>query len=241
VPKSGKPTVAKAPAHPAWLARLAHDLRDPITPLRFAVQQLQSGQVGPEDASALLRLMDRQIDAVLAMADEIADLIRIERGEFVLHLAPASLADIVSAAVRAIARGGSPGAAPVSVHCAAECLVVEAEDRRLVQLLAHLLRLLGAGSHEEARPLIECDGDDDSICLHLRDSARSLTPSPRLDYLMTGIAPADTRVLLMSNLIAREILVQHHATLHVSDADANGSTALVLHLRRGVLPSFVAA
>jgi|GEM_PF-3120909 len=224
----------------AWLARLAHDLRDPITPLRFAVHQMRAGQISPDEQLSLLKLMDRQIDAVLAMADDVADLVRIERGDFRLHLGPAGLSDIVSAAVRAMNRDASAGNSTVNIrvnNC--EVLVVRADDARLSKLLVHLLRIAMAGAHDGALAEIRCEADEDTIRLSLRNLEQSIARSTRLEFLMTGHVPADGRGLLMGDLIAREILLQHAAQILAVESTASNLQALVLALPRAELPEFV--
>src|SRR6188768_1728945 len=94
---------------PDWLGRLAHDLRNPITPMRSAVQLLQLGQLPPELAPDLLRTLDRQIDFLLHLIDDVSDLARIERGEFQLRLATCDLGQVAASAVDRHARTGGQG------------------------------------------------------------------------------------------------------------------------------------
>lgn len=226
---------------PNWLKRLAHDLRDPITPLRFAVQQLQSGRAQGEDAQSLLKLMDRQIDAMLQIADEVGDLLRIDRGETLVHLAPAGLSDIMAAAARAVARIAIPETHPVAVLCnPAEMVVVLADDARLAQLITHLLRLLGAGTLPDCQPQVECCVRGEQILVHIRDRARRIPSSARLEFLLSGNLPDDSRSVLMGNLIARTLLEQHQARMLAVDPAADGIAALALELKRGQLPTFLA-
>ncbi len=226
-------------AQPSWLKRLAHDMRDPITPLRFAVQQLQSGRAQGEDATALLRLMDRQIDAMLQIAEEVGDLLRIDRGEILVHLSPAGLSDILAAAARSIARNAIPETHPVEIVCnAADMLVVQADDARLAQLITHVLRLLGAGTLPDCQPQLECSIQGEQILVHIRDRARRIHSSARLEFLLSGTLPEDSRSILMGNLIARTVLDQHQARLLVVDPAADGIAALVIELHRAQLPTF---
>ena len=238
-PASQAEAANHACVQPGWLKRLAHDLRDPITPLRFAVQQMQTGRVQGDDAVALLRLMDRQIDAMLLIADEVGDLIKLERGESLVHRAPAGLSDILAAAARIVARAAQADTAAVAINCDAQSmLVINADDARLAQLLAHLLRLLGAGTNTECRPELECETQGDLILVYVRDRARPIAPSHRLEYLLNGCLPEDQRSLLMGNLIARQVLEQHQARLSLCKENAAAGSALILELKRAELPTF---
>lgn len=76
-----------------WWLRLSHDLRGPVAPMRMAVQMLRTGMIEPAGQSEALRMIDRQIDFLLANIDQFGDLLRINAGTFELHRELADLGD----------------------------------------------------------------------------------------------------------------------------------------------------
>jgi signal transduction histidine kinase len=213
--------VAEAREPPDWLGRLAHDLRNPITPMRSAVQLLQLGGLPPELGPDLLRTLDRQIDFLLHTIDDVADLVKIERGAFQLQLAACDLDAVVDAALaragRAAARGRPPPA--VEVQRAAQPLTVRADEIRLRQAIEHLAGyVLDADNPEPASVrTLERAG---RACVRLRAGGRALAPDARLDYLMTGGRPTDESAVTLGVRVVRHVLEMHGATLALADDGA---------------------
>lgn len=86
-----EPATGAVPAQ--WWLRLPHDLRGPVAPMRMAVQMLRTGMIEPAGQPEALRMIDRQIDLLLANIDQFGDLLRINAGTFELHPELADLDD----------------------------------------------------------------------------------------------------------------------------------------------------
>ena len=205
---------------PDWLGRLAHDLRNPITPMRSAVQLLQLGQLPPELGPDLLRTLDRQIDFLLHTIDDIADLVKIERGAFQLQLADCDFDALVEAAVARASRTAAKGRVPAAVEClrAAQPLVVRADEVRLRQAIEHLAGyILDA---EQATPAsVDTLARDGRAWVRLRTGGRPLAPDARLDYLIGGGRPTDESAVTLGLRVVRHVLGLHDATLALADDD----------------------
>jgi nitrogen fixation/metabolism regulation signal transduction histidine kinase len=206
-------------AAPDWLGRLAHDLRNPITPMRSAVQLLQLGQLPPELAPDLLRTLDRQIDYLLRVIDDVSDLVKIDRGRFTLQLADCELDSVVASAAarhaRAGGKGGKPAATP-EVLAAAEPLWVRADEVRLRQLVGHLLEYLDDAGGEVAPATVELARGDGNAIVRFRAGGRPLGPDARLEFLGGGPPPTDRASLTLSHLVLRRVAELHGAALAVA-------------------------
>lgn len=66
----------------SWWLRMGHDLRGPVAPIRMAVQMLRMGMMTSAEQSETLKLIDRQVDVLLANIDDLSDLLRINAGTF---------------------------------------------------------------------------------------------------------------------------------------------------------------
>ena len=205
---------------PDWLPRLAHDLRNPVTPMRSAVQLLQLGQLPPEVAPDLLRTLDRQIDYLLRQIDDVSDLVKIERGGFAMQPTTCDLVAIVSAALARHARharAGAGQAAPVDVD-AAEPLRVRADEVRLRQLLDTVLGIPGSGAPSPTS--VEVVRDADQAVVRLRVAGRGAGGNECLAYLASGVTPDDASSLTFGCLVARRILELHGGSLSLAEDGA---------------------
>jgi K+-sensing histidine kinase KdpD len=209
-----------------WIGRLAHDLRNPITPMRSAVQLLQLGQLPPEVAPDLLRTLDRQLDVLLRVIDDVSDLVKIERGDFALRLATCDLGQVAASAVARHARttiqGGRP-APEVVLHDSDEPVWVRADEVRLRQLVEQLLGLL-ANRDPAAPASLRVDAADGMGRLCFADGGRTLAPDERVEFIAGGPAPADAALLSFGHIVGRRILADHHARL---DFNTDGCAILL--------------
>ena len=200
---------------PDWLARLGHDLRNPITPMRSAVQLLQLGQLPPELGPDLLRTLDRQLDLLLHLIDDVSDLVKIERGAFAVRLAPCDLGQVVESALARHAKSmgqGGRAAAEILFDASAAPVWVLADEVRLRQAVEQLLGLLG--SRDVAAPAsVRVDAVDGSGRVCFVDGGRLLAPDARVDFLAGGPIPADPAALGFGHMVARRILADHGAVV----------------------------
>lgn len=71
------------PLATAWMDRLAHDLRGPLAPMLTAVYLLRDSQTSEQQRDELLAVMERQIQRLGGMIDEVSDLGRAQKGGLV--------------------------------------------------------------------------------------------------------------------------------------------------------------
>lgn len=83
-----------------FLAATSHDLRTPLTALRGAVEALQDGVA--DDPDRYLRAMQREVEYLGTLVDDLWLLARIELGELEVHEEPLDLAELADEAVEAI-------------------------------------------------------------------------------------------------------------------------------------------
>lgn len=85
--------IAGIPAE--WWLRLGHDLRGPVAPMRMAVQMMRGGWVNAADQEEALRMIDRQIDALLAGIEDVGELMRLNAGAFAFQPQDADLGAVL--------------------------------------------------------------------------------------------------------------------------------------------------
>src|SRR5688572_14170386 len=84
-----------------FLATLAHELRNPLAPIRFALETLKGG--GPPPAAAHARdVIDRQVGQLVRLVDDLLDVSRITTGKMVLRREPQDLGRLMTTAVESI-------------------------------------------------------------------------------------------------------------------------------------------
>ncbi|HZU34943.1 MAG TPA: ATP-binding protein, partial [Gemmataceae bacterium] len=122
-----------------FLAILAHELRNPLAPIRNAVRLLSLPSVTEHMASRAREMIARQVENLTRLVDDLLDVSRINQGKVQLRKEPIELASIVQAAVEACRPAVDRRKHIVEVELPPEPLWVEADATRLEQVLVNLL------------------------------------------------------------------------------------------------------
>jgi CheY-like chemotaxis protein len=121
----------------AFLATLAHELRNPLAPIRNAVQ-IMRGAAEPELGHAR-GIIERQTEQLVRLVDDLMEISRIGRGRIHLQLQRVELASAIAMAVEASRSLIDSGGHTLSVELPAHPLPVEGDSTRLSQIFANLL------------------------------------------------------------------------------------------------------
>ena len=121
-----------------FLAILAHELRNPLAPIRNAVELLRSLPPG-QDFELMLRALDRQSAQLGRIVDDLLDISRITRGTFELQKRELDLREVLSRALEAAGPRIEAAHHALVVDLPQEAVRAEADDMRLTQAFTNLL------------------------------------------------------------------------------------------------------
>ncbi|MDL2354225.1 MAG: ATP-binding protein [Pseudomonadota bacterium] len=122
-----------------FLATLAHELRNPLAPMRNVLEilKLQTAGAPPYDSS--LAILERQLRHITHLVDDLMEVSRISQGQMTLRRAPVDLAAVMQAAVDDC-RGLIDGAGhTLSVQLPAQPVSIDGDNTRLMQVVMNLL------------------------------------------------------------------------------------------------------
>jgi signal transduction histidine kinase len=122
-----------------FLAMLAHELRNPLAPIRTAVQLLRLKEL-PEAHSARARdTIDRQVEHLVILIDDLLDVSRITRGMITLQREPVPASAIVARAIEISRPAIDTKRHELILDLADDPLTVEGDRTRLVQIVGNIL------------------------------------------------------------------------------------------------------
>ncbi len=122
-----------------FLATLGHELRNPLAPLLTALHLLRTA--GPADPvlARVSDVMDRQINHLVRLVDDLLEVSRITRGSIEIHQEPVDLGSIVHAAVDTSRPALDAAGHQLTLELPRDPVVVHGDAVRLTQVLANLL------------------------------------------------------------------------------------------------------
>ncbi len=133
-----------------FLATLAHELRNPLAPIRNALRVLRLTK-DEGDAASVARLhdmLDRQVNHLVRLVDDLMDVSRITRDHFELRREAVEFATIIDAAVESAKPAMEVAKHQLTVTAPDEPLMLDADPVRLTQVLTNLLN--NAATYTEA-------------------------------------------------------------------------------------------
>ncbi|MBS0658898.1 MAG: PAS domain-containing protein [Verrucomicrobia bacterium] len=122
-----------------FLAMLAHELRNPLAPLRNAAELLGLPELGAAERDHALGILTRQIENMSRMVDDLLDVSRITEGKIALRRATVELQGVVRSALDAMRPACQARNQALSVCLPEEPVYVLADSTRLEQVLGNLL------------------------------------------------------------------------------------------------------
>jgi PAS domain S-box-containing protein len=122
-----------------FLALLAHELRNPLAPLRNGLQVMRLAAGDPNAVAQARGMMERQLGHLVRLVDDLLDVSRISRNKMELRRSRVLLADVVSSAVETARPLIDAGAHTLTVSLPPEPVFLDADLTRLAQVFGNLL------------------------------------------------------------------------------------------------------
>jgi PAS domain S-box-containing protein len=122
-----------------FLATLAHELRNPLAPIRNAVALLRLVHDKPQHAKPALEMLDRQVVQMVRLIDDLLDVSRISRGALDLRKQPVTLSAVLDSAVETSRPVIERDRHRLEVALPEEPVWLDADAVRLAQAFGNLL------------------------------------------------------------------------------------------------------
>ena len=125
-----------------FLATLAHELRNPLSPILSGIQLLSmmsSEESNPEENAEMLEMIERQVHHMVRLVDDLLEVSRITSGKIHLQTSSINLADVVKHAIETSEPNIEAGQHQFAIHGPTEQLIVNGDMTRLAQVISNLL------------------------------------------------------------------------------------------------------
>jgi signal transduction histidine kinase len=222
-----------------FLATLAHELRNPLAPISNAVHLMRRPD-GRRVTDRLMGIVERQVQQIVKLVDDLLEISRITRGKIELDKQPVQLADAVRDAVETSRPLVERARHQLTVSLPEEPLTLCADGMRLTQVLSNLVNNAAKYTDPGGRIWLnaerESGGGGDGVRIRVRDNGAGI-PASQLPRVFEMFAQGDTPGrsgngdgLGIGLAIVRKLVEMHGGTVEAHSAGAGQGSEFVVHL-----------
>jgi PAS domain S-box-containing protein len=153
-----------------FLAMLSHELRNPLAPIRNALEVMQKKSSGDPVVEWARAMIDRQVGHLSRLVDDLLDVSRIVTHKITLKKEPVEVAELVSAAVEVSRPLIDSRGHTLEVEVPDEPLWIEGDLTRLSQALLNLLNNAAKYTPDGGRIWLTAEREGTQVLLRVRDT-----------------------------------------------------------------------
>jgi len=153
-----------------FLAMLAHELRNPLAPVRNAVQILMMPNQQPSKLGWGIDIIDRQTRQLVRLVDDLLDVARITQGKIELKIGNVDVAAVVSLAVEMNRQLVDKHSYKLTVNLPPAPLCVRGDHSRIAQVLSNLVNNALKYTEPGGRITVNVEAEDSEVVFRVRDS-----------------------------------------------------------------------
>ena len=206
-----------------FLAMLAHELRNPLAPIRNALHLLRVSGAGPVAAEAR-DVMERQLTQLIRLVDDLLEVSRISRGKIELRRAAVDLAGVVASAVETSRPAIDAARHRLEIRLPPAPLQIEGDFVRLSQVVANLLNNAAKYTDPGGRIALSVQREGAEAEIRVQDNGVGLAPEllPRVFDMFAQADRARAAGGLGIGLALAKMLVELHGGRIEARSDGPG-------------------
>ena len=217
-----------------FLATLSHELRNPLAPLRNAVQIMRLAP-DPKQVADAGHVMERQLGHMVRLVDDLLDMSRITRGELTLRKAPVDFATVVRNAVETSRPLIDSKGHRLTVTLPAPGVVVDGDLTRLTQVLANLLNNAAKFSNRSGEITLSAERHANEVVVRVTDRGVGI-PAEMLGSIFDMFMQVDQTLesshggLGIGLTLVRRLVELHGGTVEAHSAGRGAGSEFVVRL-----------
>jgi signal transduction histidine kinase len=218
-----------------FLAILAHELRNPLAPIRNAVEIMSRFPIDNPKLKWSRDVIDRQAMHLTRLVDDLLDISRITRGTIRLAQEPVRSETIIARAVEALQPMIAEHRHELSIDCPDGSLMVRGDLTRLVQILGNLLNNAAKYTNDGGRIHLSVRRDAGFVEFRVKDNGIGIAPGSqaKLFNLFSRLETTDDRTpggLGIGLALVRKLVEMHSGEVAVRSAGAGQGSEFVVRI-----------
>jgi signal transduction histidine kinase len=203
-----------------FLATLAHELRNPLAPIRNGLELIRQSNGDPVILEKATTIMHRQIEQMVRLVDDLLDVARISRNKLELRKAQVDLESVVRNAVETSRPVLAAAENDLRIELPAEPVFLEADPVRLAQVFSNLLNNAAKYSGPGGRVSLVATRTGDELIVRVSDTGIGIEPG-KLSQIFGMFVQLDaSEQQIQSGLGVGLTLVQRLIEMHGGSIEA---------------------
>jgi PAS domain S-box-containing protein len=219
-----------------FLAVLAHELRNPLAPIRYALQVLKQPGVGGPTAERLREMMERQVAHLSRMVEDLVVVSRLTQGRIVLRKETVNAAVLLGRAAEAMQPRFEERRQILTV-CAPAELRLEVDLTRLEQVLLNLLHNAAKYTDPGGRIWLSAEREGGEAVFRVKDAGIGIAAA-MLPFIFDPLVQVERRLdrsrggVGIGLTLVRKLVELHGGTVEAYSAGAGRGAEFVIRLPR---------
>jgi signal transduction histidine kinase len=218
-----------------FLAMVAHELRNPLAPIRTAAQLLRVKELSESQRARARDVIERQVEHLVHLIDDLLDVSRITRGVITLRREPVLIGAVVARGIESMRHTIDARRHELVVDLSDELITVDGDKTRLVQVIGNLLHNAAKFTDVGGRIVLTVRRDGRNAMLSVKDSGIGLAAEqvPRVFELFTRVHPSGESGqggLGIGLALVRRLVEMHGGTVTASSEGLGLGSEFVVRL-----------
>lgn len=218
-----------------FLATLAHELRNPLAPIRNALELLRLSGDKPAMLERVRGTMERQVDQMVHLINDLLDIARISSGKMVLQIERVDMQSVIASAVETSLPLIEAGGHELALDLPDAAIWVDVDTVRLSQVLSNLLSNASKYTPHHGRIAISARVSGDAVVIDVSDTGIGIaTHDLERVFDMFSQAPHSIGIskggLGIGLSLVRRLVSLHGGSVSASSAGAGHGSTFTIRL-----------
>lgn len=216
-----------------FLATLAHELRNPLAPIRFALESLKAD--APATAARARDVIERQVKQLVRLVDDLLDVSRITANKILLRREPLDVDRLMATAVESIAPLATAAGQTLDVQPPSSPVRVNGDGARLVQIFVNVLHNAVKFTPPGGQIWFTADTQSEEVVIRVRDTGIGIADDvlPHVFDMFHQAEPVTERTtggLGIGLTLARRLVEMHQGEICISSSGTDRGTEVEIRL-----------
>ena len=222
-----------------FLATLAHELRNPLAPLRNGLQVMKLARGNDEALEQARGMMERQLHILVSLVDDLLDVSRISRGQIAIHKQRIDIAAVIDSAFEISEPLLRQGGHEFTVTLPPRQVFVHADKVRLAQAVGNLLSNAAKYTEPGGKVSLIAELDGGDVLIKVKDTGIGI-PTYMLTRIFDMFTQVDTSIeraqggLGIGLTIVKRLVEMHGGTIVAHSAGHGMGSEFVVRLPAAV-------